>query len=204
MIKYFLFLQLHFWLFSPPENLSPDLYKTDDTYIIQIVEFDMQTSEFPRFSGLSNIISHNARYHFISEYRLLQAFQDDTLNLEETNVIIEANSYVYAKNKKGEFQALSVNYSTGLNGVLYLDDTGIYNIGNQYFVIRQLKYAYLENLELKYFDNWNDELRAYDIEDFRLFLFAKELLPTSPEIEKFIWKRKFELTDFWQGNIIKK
>jgi len=203
MIKYFILLQLHFWLFSPPEELSSELYQEDDSYIVQLVGFEMQSSEFPRFSGLSNIISHNSKYYFINEHRLLQAFLDDTLNLEELDVIIEANSFVYAKNKEGEYQRLSVNYSIGINGILYLDDTGIYKIGEQYFVIRRLKYAYLEDLDLKFFDNWEDNLRAYDIENLRLFLFMKELLPISHEIEKYVWKRKFELTDFWQGNIMK-
>lgn len=161
----------------------------------------MSPYHFPRFAGTSCILSHNSEYFVISENELIETIKKDSLNIETLTKIIDTNANVYAKDKDGEYQRLLINYSLGLANLFYLDDTGVYKIGEKHYVIRRLKYAYLNDVELKHLND-DGKLDEYNNDHLRLFLFFMELLPTSPLIEGYLFKRKYELDEFWHGNIM--
>lgn len=198
----FIFLQIHWWIFSPPESVTSEYYEFEESYIVQEVYFNMTPHHFPRFTGTSGILSRHSEYYIIREDELIHAIKNNSLNITQHTKIIDSNPYVYAPDKNGEYKRLSINYSMGLANLFYLDDTGVYKIGGKYYVLRHIKYGYLSNIKLMHMND-DEELEEYDNNHVRLFLFIIELLPSSPEIRKHIWKHKYELFDFWQGNINK-
>ncbi len=195
--------QTYNWLFKPPDTVTSDYYKTEEGYIIQEVSLNIYFHYYLPFAGASVILSENHDFYIISEDDLLLAIQENSLKLKNLTMIVNPHWHVFAQNEKEVYQRLAINSTSGIASILCLDDTDIFNIGGKYYVLRKLKYAYLDNMKLSYLCLAEEKLRPYDAENLRLFLFAIELLPLDNEVKKFVWKKKYELPDFWQGNVTK-
>ena len=106
---------------------------------------------------------------------------------------------------------------TKIMEILTLQGSEIYAIGGKYYVLRKIKYAYLDTL--KVYGKWND-LASYiygdyipiplaemleknktplsvneilHVDNYQVFYSLTKLLPTDKKILKHLWKRKYEL-----------
>lgn len=106
-----------------------------------------------------------------------------------------------------------VKYSTRIMDVLLLDDSEIYIIGNEKYIIRKIRYAYYDNIQVKvYIKSYNafmwDDIQEEDSAEFystyeigqlyerdyyQCYHHLMEILPTPPQIQKYIWKRLYEV-----------
>jgi hypothetical protein len=202
----FIILQLPLWIFSkPPDSVPvPGTYKIKKSYIIQEVCMNCVPPEFPVFTGLSRIWSFYGEYYVASKNQIIKSLRKNIIELDKLQTIIEPSDHVYTLNEKGEYQSIgTVTYSFyGISNVLALSETQIYKIGDKYYILRRLKYAYIDNIKLKY-EDFDDGLQDYKKDYIGLYLFNIELLPTHSSIKKYIWKRKYELPDFWKENILR-
>ena len=99
-----------------------------------------------------------------------------------------------------------------------MDNTEVYKIGSKYYAIKKIRYAYLDDIEvyksLYYIicdgtDDIQIEKEEYNrttyktIEDYlpnrkyQYYLFLLDICETDKAINEHLWKRKYELNDFW-------
>lgn len=180
------------------ERQSIVSYKYDTGFIVQELDLDMHPQHHPQFAGTSAILSEYGEYFYFEEEVFLEAIRGNNFSLKLGNIIIEQNSNIYQINSNDEYDNLPINYSSGITQLLYLDDTGIIKLNDRYYVFRYLRYAYIDHAELKYKDREDGELRAFNSDNIRLFLYTQQLLPYPEFLETLIWKRKHELSIFWQ------
>lgn len=106
-----------------------------------------------------------------------------------------------------------VMQSTRIKDILLLDDSEIYVIGGDKYIIRKIRYSYYDNTQIKvyikgpYHFMWDDmsendtaEFYAiyevgqlYERDYYQCYHHLIELLPTPPQISKHIWKRLYQL-----------
>jgi hypothetical protein len=110
---------------------------------------------------------------------------------------VESHPSIRTLSRANKYETLTLNYSSGILNLLTLDDTGVYLVGDKYYVIRKIKYKYIDGIELRYSDPNDELMKEFGSKDLRLFLYTLELLPTSKSIQKHIWKRKYDFCDFW-------
>lgn len=189
-------------VFFANQNLLTKTYEIADTYIIQSVEFNISSPHNPRFAYLSSIMTDHGEFYIATKKEIMDAIVQDSLELNNLKIIIDPHSSIYQMDEEGNYSPLPNDYSSGISGLLELDNTEIYHIGKMYYIIRRVKYGYIDGVKLKYFDYPDEELKDYKTDSLRLFLFVKDLLPTHKSIKRHLWKRKYELPDFWKGYIL--
>jgi len=186
---------------APPDSIVFDNYSVDEGYIIQEINLNMHPQHHPQFAGTSAILSDFGEYFFLKEAELLNALEKNELKLNNTTMVVDpSHNNIFAMTEKGDYKNMRVNYTVGLTKLLQLDDTGIYRIGESYYVVRLIRYAYIDGIHLNYRHYEDGDLRRIEGENVRLFLFTLNILSTSPTIEKFLWKKKYEMPKFWQKN----
>lgn len=181
------------------QSTTPDEIKEDEGYIIQELKFNWDPYHYVpgAFAFATAILSENNEYYFSSQEELLQAIKDEHLVLNLLTMVVDPHYLVYSISEEGEILRMKINYSNGMANVLQLDDTDILKIGCKHYVTRKLKYAYMDNVKLMYMDE-DGELKPFNANRPRLFLYTKELLPIDDEVRVHVWKKKYELPEFWQ------
>ncbi|GHV43239.1 hypothetical protein FACS1894180_1720 [Bacteroidia bacterium] len=94
---------------------------------------------------------------------------------------------------------------------MVLDDTPLYKIGGRLYAIRKMRYAYLDDVDAfaradklliyKYGDNVRDTVDAtpvnakkfFNVDYFQYYLFMMDLPSNSKKLDKYFWKKKYEL-----------
>jgi hypothetical protein len=196
-------LQTWSWIFNPPNPIPSEFYKLGEGYLIQELDLDAHPQHNPQFAGLSILLSDYGEFRMVSPNDLLEAIKSDSIDINEWTLLVGPTPDISIVDSLGVYHKLAVNYSIGLTKLLQLDDTEIYCIGGKYYVARYIQYAFLDGLPLYYFSP--EEELWVNISDLnpRLFLFSLAMLPPTPEIAKYVWKRKYEIPHFWQGNLLR-
>lgn len=184
-------------LFSEPDTTKLNNHKIDEGFIIQELRFNLDPSHHILFAFATAIYSWNHEYYFMKQEDFLHSIKKDHLILDHHTMVIDPHWQVFTIDDKGEMQRMRINYSNGIAGILQLDDTDIFKIDGKYYVARKLKYSYMDNIKLMYMDE-DEELQPFKSENPRLFLYLRELLPLDDEVKKHVWKKKYELPEFWQ------
>jgi len=193
-------IQLSLWVSVAPDTIIFDKYSMDEGYIVQEINLSMHPQHHPQFAGTSAILSDFGEFFFLKEADLINAFEENNLNLNSLTMVVDPSHNIFAKTEDGDFKNMRINYTKGLTTLLQLDDTGIYKIGERYYILRLIRFAYIDGINLKYRHHEEGDLRKVVGSNVRLFLFTKNIISTSPAIEKFLWKKKYELREFWQNN----
>lgn len=196
MTTYLILLQTILLLFIS-DIYHPQDYKTDTGYIIQELGINTAYDHYQRFTGLNAILSEHREFYTLSEEKLQKCISADNIELDKLLMIVEPHPSIRTLSRANEYEPLTLNYSSGILNFLTLDDTGVYLIGGKYYVIRNIKYKYIDGINLRYSDPNDELLKEFRSKDLRLFLYTIELLPTSKSIQKHIWKKKYEFCDFW-------
>ena len=200
MTTYLTFIQTILFLFFSC-IMQPQNSKTDTGYIIQGLSLNTAYGHLERFTGFNAILSQHSEFYTLSEKELQEFIEDDKIELKELTMIINPHPSIYTLSKTNEFEPLHLNYSNGLVNILNLDDTEVYKIGGKYYIIRKIKYKYIDQIELRYDSTEDGSLEKFNSKDIRLFLYSLELLPSSKSIKKHVWKKKYEFNDFWMDYV---
>ncbi len=195
--------QLSLLSLTPPDSIVFDNYSVGEGYIIQEVNLNMHPQHHAQFAGTSAVLSDYGEYYFLKEEELLNALEKNELNLSNATMVVDPshNNRIFTMTENGDYKNMRVNYTEGLTKLLQLDDTGIYQIGESYYVVRPIKYAYIDGIQLKYKHDQDCDLVKIEGKNVRLFIFTISILSTSPTVENFLWKKKYEMTKFWHKNV---
>ena len=103
-----------------------------------------------------------------------------------------------------------------------MDNTEVYKIGGKYYAIKKIKYGYSDEIEVfrslynilfYHVDDIqveNEEKERYYKETYKsireclpqkkyhYYLFLQEICETDKVIKKHLWKKKYELDEFWK------
>ena len=149
-------------------------------------------------------------YHVVDEATLLDFFEQDTVDYNRATMLCDPGGMRMFSDSVITRQ--SIRFSR-IEDILFLDDSEIYIIGGEKYVIRKIKYAYFDNSQVKVYlkggsyymwDDITDEdvkvLQAtydvselYDIDYYQCYYHLMEVLPTPPQIQKYLWKRLYQV-----------
>jgi hypothetical protein len=148
-------------------------------------------------------------FHMVDEATLLDFFEKDTVDYNRVTMLCDPGGMSMFSDSAITRQ--SIRFSR-IEDILFLDDSEIYIIGEKKYVIRKIKYAYFDNSQVKVYlkggsyymwDDITDEdekiLKAtydvselYNIDYYQCYYHLIEILPTPPQIQKYLWKRLYQ------------
>lgn len=148
-------------------------------------------------------------YYVVDEDVLCTFLDSDSVDYNRVTMLCDPACGMFADS----ITTKEVMHSTRIKDILLLDDSEIYVIGGDKYVIRKIRYSYYDNTQIKvyikgsYHFMWddmseNDTAEFYAIYEvgqlykrdyYQCYHHLMELLPTSPQIAKHIWRRLYQL-----------
>lgn len=149
-------------------------------------------------------------FYIVDEETLLKFFEEKNVNTYNTIMLCDPADGMYADSVITK----DVKTSTRIRDILLLDDSEIYKIGSELYIIRNIHYAYYDNSQVKVYiegshhflmDDISDEEsitlyfanyevgELYDRDYYQCYHHIIEILPTPPHISKHRWKRLYQL-----------
>ena len=181
--------------------------KQNTGYLLQKIEPYIHTYNAP-FKH-SYTFPFPEAFHVVDEVTLLDFFEQDTVEYNRATMLCDPGGMSMFSDSVITRQ--SIRFSR-IEDILFLDDSEIYIIGGEKYVIRKIKYAYFDNSQVKVYlkggsyymwDDITDEdekiLKAtydvselYNIDYYQCYYHLMEILPTPPQIQKYLWKRLYQ------------
>ena len=198
-------------------------HKTETNYIIQEVTYGYGADIYPPFAGLYRLKTDGDVYYITNRKNLLNAIKKDSINLDSLTILIPQNrTWEIYDSVSNEYRFAIHNYSMDLYDIMTMDNTEVYKIGSKYYAIKKIKYCYSDEIEvfrsLYYIMFYNvddiqienEEQERYYKETYKsireclpkkkyhYYLFLQEICETDKVIKKHLWKKKYELDEFWK------
>src|SRR5574344_1484566 len=185
-------------------------YKVAENYFIQ--KLDFQHIVHRNFIGIYRFGTFGD-FYVANEEDILSFIKYDTVDKSKLILVLSTMSQDPFNIKSNSIiDNQCYKYSTTIYDIMRLDDTEIYKINGELYIIRKLKYAYLDNVDMysseqqlsayKYGDDIPNGVVTvknisaksfFKVDYFRCFLFMMDLKPTSKDISIFVWKKRYEL-----------
>lgn len=148
--------------------------------------------------------------YFVVDDETLQNFlNQDTVIIEQAIMLCDPTNEMFADSTIVK----EVRRFTRIKDILLLDDSEIYRIGQEMYLIRKIRYAYYDNAQVNVYirnsaaEMWDDiqdedtvELnkiyevgQLYERDYYQCFHHLIEILPTPPQISKHLWRRLYQL-----------
>jgi len=194
-------------LVVPIFSFSQD-YKVREGYLMQ----DLTTANNPSLVQFFRTYKLNTigDLRIVNAKDLLDFIKRDSVIHDKLTLLL--HSHTAFQLPKDQFPAY-LNFQDFINAfhILQMQDAPIYKIGNKLYVIRKLKYAYIDHIDVfakkegmgDYFQgvdqaqDLDTELVSarsfFNTEYFQYFLFNMEILPNHNKLNKVFWKRRYEL-----------
>ncbi len=183
-------------------------YKQNTGYLLQKVEPFTHVYYIPYKHGLTLPCFYG--YYVADEETLQNYFKHDTVIIEQAIMLCDPLNVMFTDSAVTK----EVKHFTRIKDILLLDDSEIYEIGHEKYIIRKIRYAYYDNTQVKVYimsgaadiawDDIQDEDTAeynkiydvgqyYEREYYQCYHHLIEILPTPPQISKHIWRRLYQL-----------
>jgi hypothetical protein len=199
---------------------TTQIYKLDVGYIIREVE--CLSNSFNKPLTVKYRLKDNFGIYYVALKKQMDIFfQNDSLDTSGLTILVDQFEWLsYDSNRQNH--RVRLTHTVELENIFTLDNVNIYKIGNKYYAILKMEYAYNDNIYLyrslymRELDTQGDDfhidervsedslkntyidLKTYVHKDYyRYFLFLKELLPPDRSVKRHIWKKKYELSDFF-------
>lgn len=214
------------FLFSVFSLLQPQSfctgYKTETNYIIQEVTYGYGADIYPPFARLYRLKNDDDVYYITSRKYLLNAIRKNSINLDTLTILIPQGRTWEIYDSMSNTYRSAINYSMDLYDIMTMDNTEIYKIGGKYYAIKKIKYSYLDKIEVfrslynilyynvddiqieneekeRYYKETYKSIReCLPSKNYQYYLFLQEICETDNVIKKYLWKKKFELDEFWK------
>ena len=205
---------------------SPIDYKSGTNYIIQEVVYGYGADHYPPFACIYRLKTDYNLYYIADEDYLINAIAVDSINLDSlTYLVPHFSDWRVFDSVQGKYTN-RVCFAKDLYDIMTMDNTEVYKIGSKYYAIKKIRYAYLDDIEV-YKSLYNivcdgtDDIQIEDEEEeyyrttyktieeylpnrkYQYYLFLLDICETDNAIKEHIWKRKYELNDFWIRTIRK-
>ena len=217
-------LNIIFSVFSLFQNLSfCTEYKTETNYIVQEVTYGYGADFYPPFARLYRLKNDDDVYYITSKKYLLDAIKKDSINLNSLTILIpQGRTWKIYDSISNTYRIAINNYSQPLYDVMTMDNTEVYKIGGKYYAIKKIKYGYSDVIEVfrslydilfynvdniqienedkeRYYKETYKSIREYlPQKKYHYYLFLQEICETDKVIKKHLWKKKYELDEFWK------
>ena len=213
-------------LFSVFSLLQPQSfytgYKTETNYIIQEVTYGHGADIYPSFAGLYRLKNDDDVYYIANKQYLLDAIGKDSINLDSLTFLIPQGRTWGIYDSVSNKYRFAINHTMDLYDIMTMDNTEIYKIGGKYYAIKKIKYSYLDKIEVfrslynilyynvddiqieneekeRYYKETYKSIReCLPSKNYQYYLFLQEICETDNVIKKYLWKKKFELDEFWK------
>lgn len=182
-------------------------YKQNTGYLLQKVEPFTHVYHIPFKHGL--VLPRFYGYYVVNDETLQGFLEQDTVKVDQAIMLCDPMNVMFTDSVITK----DVKRYARIMDILLLDDSEIYEIGHEKYIIRKIRYAYYDNLQVKVFirsadayiwDDIQDEDTAeynniyevgqfYEREFYQCYHHLIEILPTPPQISKHIWKRLYQL-----------
>lgn len=193
-------------------------YKTETNYLIQELTYGYGADHYSPFACIYRLKTDYNLYYITDEDYLLNAIAADSINLDSLTYLVPHFSDWDIFDSVQDKYTNRVCFSKALYDIMTMDNTEVYKIGSKYYAIKKIRYAYLDDIEvyksLYYIicdgtDDIQIEKEEYyrttykTIEDYlpnrkyQYYLFLLDICETDKAIKEHLWKRKYELNDFW-------
>ena len=216
-------LNFIFSVFSLFQNQSScSEYKIGTNYVVQEVTYGYGAQIYPPFARLYRLKNDDDVYYITSRKYLLDAIRKDSINLDSLTILIPQGRTWEIYDSISNTYRFSTNHSQDLYDVMTMDNTEVYKIGGKYYAIKKIKYGYSDEIEVfrslynilfYHVDDIqveNEEKERYYKETYKsireclpqkkyhYYLFLQEICETDKVIKKHLWKKKYELDEFWK------
>lgn len=182
-------------------------YKQNTGYILQKVEPLTHYFFIPFKHGL--ILPYFYGYYVVGEETLQGFLDQDTVIIDQAILLCDPTNEMFTDSAIVK----DVRRFTRIMDIILLDDSEIYRIGQEMYVIRKIQYAYYDNSQVKVYikssaafmwDDIQDEDtieynkvyevgRFYKRDYYQCYHHLIEILPTPPYISRYIWTRLYQL-----------
>ena len=194
-------------MLTPLNSSQGQSYNQNTGYLIQKVGPFTSYFYIPLKHGL--VAPYFYGYYVASEETLLNFFENDSVDNDQAIMLCDPASIMFADSAITE----DVRKYTRIKDILLLDDSEIYKIGRGIYIIRKIRYAYYDNAAVKVYVRgcnylmWNDisdedtaEFNAsyevgqvYGREYYQCYHHLIEMLPTPPQIQRYLWRRVYQI-----------
>lgn len=181
----------------------------NSAFLIQKVEPFSHTFFIPLKYGLT--LPYFYGFYVVDEETLKDFIEKDSVNYKQAIMLCDPANVMFVDSAMRE----EIKYFTRIMDILRLDDSEIYIIGNETYIIRRIEYAYYDNSQVKvYVRGYNhymwDDLQEEDLEEYyKVYEVGKlyernyyqcyhhliKTLPTPEYLTHHIWKRLYQLGD---------
>ncbi|MDR2841212.1 MAG: vacuolar protein sorting-associated protein 35 [Paludibacter sp.] len=183
-------------------------YKVAENYIIQ----EIVKSNTPIHTPFApdNYFMFPLFGHYIATERdVLNFIKND--NVDNTKLILFLNEWTpfYLKTNNVLIDGCIVDWANFID-ILYLGDTPIYKIGGKMYLLRKIRYAYVDNIEAFAQKNklhYNDDIDTTEDSDttlisakeffnvtyFQYYLFTIDIMQNHKKLKQSFWKKRYEL-----------
>lgn len=194
-------------------------YKSETNYIIQEVVYGWPEI-YPPFACFLRLKTDYDLYYIADEDYLLNAIAADSINLDSLTYLIPHYSnweiFDSVQNKYRD----RICFSQRLDDLMTMDNTEVYKIGSKYYAIKKIRYAYLDDIEVyrslynivrdgtddiqiekkeeEYYRTTYKTIKEYlPNRKYQYYLFLQDICETDKAIKEHLWKRRYELNEFW-------
>lgn len=202
-------LNFLFLLIVPQFIYSQD-YKVGEAYVIQ----DLIVSSDPALIWYQRVFKMNTKgdLRIVTEKDLLDFVKRDTV-VHDKLIYLFHSASSFKLNNDHFTEHDNFNDFVSIFDILLMQDVPIYKIGGKFYLIRKLRYAYIDDVDV--FSRKDDLFHSYiyrgidepevvdstmvsaksffNIDFFQYFLFNTDILPNHKKLNKVFWKRRYEL-----------
>ncbi len=192
----------------PPLFTFSQDYKVGEAYVIQelIVTSDPTLLWFIR--GLKMNTKGDLR--IVSEKDLLEYIKKGAVDHDKLTYLLHRHMMCFILRNDQFPEYDNFRDFVRIQDILLMQDVPIYKIGDKLYLIRKLRYAYIDHVnvfsrkdELYHYIYGGNEPDTVDstmvsaksffnIDYFQYFLFNMEILPNHKKLNKVFWKRRYE------------
>ena len=191
----------------PWNTVHAQSYRENTYFLLQKVEPLTHYYFIPLKNGL--VLPYFHGYYVVTEKALQDFFENDYVNIESAIMLCDPATEMFADSATTK----EVVQSTRIKDLLLLDDSEIYIIGGDKYIIRKIRYAYYDNSQIKVYirsaaafmwDDISDEDTAkynaifevgelYKRHYYQCYHHLMEILPTPEYISQHLWKKMYQL-----------
>lgn len=150
-------------------------------------------------------------YYVVTDSVIQSFFDSDSVSYHDAILLCDPAYVMFSDSATTRHAKIS----TRIMDIMLLDDSEIYEIGGDKYLIRKIRYAYLNNDQSKVYIkgsnyflwddiSYEDTTRYYatyevgqlwDRDYYQCYIHLIEILPTPQYIQKYLWKRLYELAN---------
>lgn len=157
------------------------------------------------------VLPHGYGFYIVDDSAIQCFFDHDSVSYDNAILLCDPADIMFSDSPLTD----QVTYSTRIKDILMMDDSEIYEIGGDKYIIRKIRYAFFDNAQVKVFIRgrnyyWWDDISDADTAEYNAAyevgeLYRKdyyecyhhliEILPTPKNIQGHVWRRLYECAD---------